>query len=172
MSEKITQGEQSAVIRRQVVWRNWSEQIAEKQFSVKTCTMSRKKEDLLYMEIVVASTKRERFSNWSCYEAVKNIYKQQLATLKILSFKVVLNNSNLFLPATNVLNHSWSSSSTPPYDQNPVLNFSFSRQLQQNPMMCSYNKTHVSPYDPTKLAIHSILRAEDDFISNWGQNFR
>ena len=36
--------------------------------------------------------------------------------------------------------------------------------------MCSYNKTQVSPYDPTKLAIHSILRAEDDLISNCGQN--
>ena len=38
--------------------------------------------------------------------------------------------------------------------------------------MCSYNKTHVSPYDPTKPAIHSILRPEDDLISNCGQNFR
>ena len=38
--------------------------------------------------------------------------------------------------------------------------------------MCSYNKTQVSPYDPTKLAIHSILRPEDDLISNCGQNFR
>ena len=38
--------------------------------------------------------------------------------------------------------------------------------------MCSYNKTHVSPYDPTKPAIHSILRPEDDLISNCGQKFR
>ena len=38
--------------------------------------------------------------------------------------------------------------------------------------MCSYNKTQVSPYDPTKLAIHSILRPEDDQIPNCGQNFR
>ena len=38
--------------------------------------------------------------------------------------------------------------------------------------MCSYNKTQVSPYDPTKLAIYSILRPEDDLISNCGQNFR
>ena len=37
--------------------------------------------------------------------------------------------------------------------------------------MCSYNKTQVSPYDPTKLAIHSILRPDDDLISNSGQNF-
>ena len=38
--------------------------------------------------------------------------------------------------------------------------------------MCSYNKNQVSPYDPTKLAIHSILRPEDDLISNCGQSFR
>ena len=37
--------------------------------------------------------------------------------------------------------------------------------------MCSYNKTEVSPYDPTKLAIHSILRPDDDLLSNCGQNF-
>ena len=38
--------------------------------------------------------------------------------------------------------------------------------------MCSYNDTQVSPYDPTKLAIHSILRPEDDILSNCGQNFK
>ena len=38
--------------------------------------------------------------------------------------------------------------------------------------MYSYKKTQFSPYDPTKLAIHSILRPEDDLISNCGQNFR
>ena len=38
--------------------------------------------------------------------------------------------------------------------------------------MCSYNKTQVAPYDPTKLAIHSILRPEDNLISNCGQNFK
>ena len=38
--------------------------------------------------------------------------------------------------------------------------------------MCSYNKTQVSPNDPTKLAILSILRPEDDLLSNCGQNFK
>ena len=38
--------------------------------------------------------------------------------------------------------------------------------------MCSYNETQVYPYDPTKLAIHSILRPEDDLKSNCGQNFK
>ena len=38
--------------------------------------------------------------------------------------------------------------------------------------MYSYNKTVLSPYDPTKLAIHSILRPEDDLISNCGPNFK
>ena len=37
--------------------------------------------------------------------------------------------------------------------------------------MCSHNETQVSLYDPRKLAIHSILRPEDDLLSNRGQNF-
>ena len=43
VSEKITEEEQSALIRRQVVWKNYSEQITEKQISVKTCTKFPKK---------------------------------------------------------------------------------------------------------------------------------
>ena len=38
--------------------------------------------------------------------------------------------------------------------------------------ICNYNKTQVSPYDPTKLSILSILRPEDDLISICGQNFK
>ena len=34
--------------------------------------------------------------------------------------------------------------------------------------MYNYNKSGLSPYDPTKLAIQSILRPEDDLISNCG----
>ena len=38
--------------------------------------------------------------------------------------------------------------------------------------MCNYNKSVLSRYDPTKLAIHSILRPEDDLISNCGPNVK
>ena len=38
--------------------------------------------------------------------------------------------------------------------------------------MYNYKKTQVSPYYPTKLAIYSVLRPEDDLISNCGQNFK
>ena len=38
--------------------------------------------------------------------------------------------------------------------------------------MYNYNKSGLSPYDPTKLAIHSILRPEDNLISNCGPNVR
>ena len=38
--------------------------------------------------------------------------------------------------------------------------------------MCSYNKTQVSTYDSTKLAIHSILRPEDNVISNCGPKLK
>ena len=44
VSAKITQEEQSRLIRRQVVWRNYSEQMTEKRNSVKICTKSRKTE--------------------------------------------------------------------------------------------------------------------------------
>ena len=44
VSEKFTQDEQSPLIRQQVVWRNYSEQLTEKQNSVKNCTKSPKKE--------------------------------------------------------------------------------------------------------------------------------
>ena len=32
--------------------------------------------------------------------------------------------------------------------------------------MCNHNKTQVSPYDATKLAIHLILRPEANLMSN------
>ena len=38
--------------------------------------------------------------------------------------------------------------------------------------MYNYNKSVLSPYDPTKLAVHAILRPEDDLISNCGRNLR
>ena len=38
--------------------------------------------------------------------------------------------------------------------------------------MYNYNNSGLSPYDPTKLAVHSILRREDDLISNCGPNVR
>ena len=38
--------------------------------------------------------------------------------------------------------------------------------------MYNYNKSVISLYDPTKLAIHSILRPEDDLISNCGPNLK
>ena len=36
----------------------------------------------------------------------------------------------------------------------------------------NYNKSVFSPYDSTKLAIHSILRPKDDLISNCGPNVK
>ena len=38
--------------------------------------------------------------------------------------------------------------------------------------MYNYNKSGLSPYDPTKLALHSLLRPEDDLISSCGPNVR
>ena len=38
--------------------------------------------------------------------------------------------------------------------------------------MYNYNKTIVSPYDPRKLAIHSISRPEDYLLSIFGPNVK
>ena len=38
--------------------------------------------------------------------------------------------------------------------------------------MYNYKISVLSPYDPTKLAIHSTLRPEDDLMSNYGPNVR
>ena len=38
--------------------------------------------------------------------------------------------------------------------------------------MYNYRKSELSPYDPAKLAVHSILRLEDDLISNCGPNVK
>ena len=38
--------------------------------------------------------------------------------------------------------------------------------------MYNYNKSVLSPYDPTKFAIHSVLRLEDDLITNCGPNVK
>ena len=38
--------------------------------------------------------------------------------------------------------------------------------------MYNYNKSGISPFDPTKLANYSILRPEDDLVSNFGPNVK
>ena len=38
--------------------------------------------------------------------------------------------------------------------------------------MHNYNKAVLSPYDPTKLEIHSVLRPEEDLISNCGLSLK
>ena len=38
--------------------------------------------------------------------------------------------------------------------------------------MYNYNESLLSPYDPTKLAIYSFLRPEDDLISNCSPNVK
>ena len=39
-------------------------------------------------------------------------------------------------------------------------------------MMFNYNKSVLSPFDPTKLAIHSFFRPGDDLISNCSSNMK
>ena len=60
----------------------------------------------------------------------------------------------------------------------PTIRFQYStfveieKLLLLQEAMYNYNKSVLSPYDPTKLAIPSILRPEDDLISNCGPNLK
>ena len=68
----MTEVEQSPLIKRQIVWRNYCEQMTEKQNSVgKFAPNPQKKKQLLYLEFFVASSKKEMLSIKSRYESVK-----------------------------------------------------------------------------------------------------
>ena len=60
----------------------------------------------------------------------------------------------------------------------PTIRFQYStfveieKLLLLQEAMYNYNKSVLSPYDPTELAIHSILRPDDDLISNCGPNLK
>ena len=117
MSEKITQGQQSPLIRRQVVWRNCTEQMTEKQNSVKTCTRSIEKET------------PPIYGNRCSFDQKRKNCPFKAGTNQLKSFKssnlplwIFLNSSNSLLAATNVPNHLWNFSTIPAYDQISVLN--------------------------------------------------
>ena len=124
VSEKITEEEQSPLIRRQVVLRIYYEQMTEPQKSFKTCTNSPKKETpSIYWNRCSFDQKRKSCPFKAGMNRLKSYKKQQLPTLQNHFLNIVANNSNSLLPATNVPNHWWSFSSKSAYDQNSVLNF-------------------------------------------------
>ena len=91
--------------------------------SNKTCTKClQKKKHLPWLEFFVFLTeKRNVFLPRYIWNG-KIVSKQQLAALEKHSLKIILNNSNLLLPATSVLNHCWIFSPIRTYGQNSVLN--------------------------------------------------
>ena len=79
----------------------------------------------------------------------------------------------MLLPATNAPSHCWNFSSIPGDDQKAVIvSVEIEKLHPLQEAICNHNETHVSPFDPTKLANHYILRPEDDLLSNCGQNFK
>ena len=93
--------------------------------------------------------------------------------LKSFKSSTCYSETSFLLPATNVPNHWLSFLSINADDQNSVLNFvEIEGFLLLQEVMCKYTKTQVSPYDHTKIAIHSIWRPDDDRKSNCGQNFK
>ena len=116
VSEKITEEEQSPLIRRQDVRRNYSEQMTEKQNSVKTCTKSPKRETPpIYGNRCSFNQKRK-----SCpYKAGMKRLKSYKSS-NLLLWKLILEKSST--AATNVPNRWWNFSTIPAYDQISVLN--------------------------------------------------
>ena len=85
VSEKITWEEQSPLIRWQVVWRKYSEQMTEKQNSVKTCTKSPKKErPSLYWNRCCLDQKRKVCPYKACMNRLKSYKSNNLLLCKII----------------------------------------------------------------------------------------
>ena len=96
---------------------------------------------------------------------VKVIQKQQLATLRKHSLKIVLNNSNWFLPGTKLFTKNCLRSEF----RAPLLPELKICSLFLHGAMYNYIKTQDSPNDLTKLTIQSISLPEIDLISNCGK---
>ena len=105
---------------------------------------------------------------WTMYKSYKIVWEQQLLTPENPYSKIVVNNSNLLFPATNIPNHRWKLSKLPAYDQNSVLNSVEMEKLlifASCDVQLQKNLTQYYPYDPKKLTNHSILHPEADLVS-------
>ena len=147
--------------------------MTEKQNSVKTCTKSPKKETLsIYGNRCSFDQKRK-----GCpYKAGMNQLKSSkssnlLLCIIILQISFPTTATRFFqlrtYPTTGEVSHQYLLTI-----RIQCTNLSKSNKFFLHKKRCAATiKTQVSPYDPTKLAIHSILRPEDDLISKCGQNF-
>ena len=123
VSEKITSVEQSSLIRRQVVRNNYSEEMTEKQNSVKTCSKASKKETpAIYGSRCSFDLKRKSCSFKVSMNRLKSYKSSNLLLWQFNLLKTVFNISNSFLQANNVLNPWWTSQSKPAYAQISVVN--------------------------------------------------
>ena len=106
-------------MRRQVVWINYSEQMTEKQYKVKTCTKSPKKgTPPIYGNSCSFDQKRKGCPIEVGMNRLK-LYKS--SNLRLILRKIVLSNSNLFLPATKLPNTWANFSPVPASDQKLML---------------------------------------------------
>ena len=96
----------------------------------------------------------------TCYSA-KSFFKKSFPTTATRFFQLRT------YPTTGEVSHQYLLTITNQCSSLSKLNY-FSLYKKR---FAATTKTQVSPYDPTKLAFHSILRPEDDLISNCGQNF-
>ena len=148
--------------------------MTEKQKSVESCTKSPKKETPpIYGNRCGFDRKRKGCPYEAGMNRLKSYKSSNVLLCKIILYISFPTTATRFLqlrtyPTTGEVSHQNLLTVRIQCSNLSKLNNFF--PLQE--AMLSYNKTKVSPYDPTKLAIHSILRPEDDVISNCGQNFK
>ena len=148
--------------------------MTEKQNSVKICTKSTKtKTPPIYGNRCSFDQKRK-----SCpYEAGMNRLKSYESG-KLLLWKIILWKSSSTAATRSFQLPTYPTTDEISQQLLPTIRFQCSPfvEIEQffplQETMYNYNKSALSPYDPTKLAIHSILRLEDDLISNCGPNVR
>ena len=75
------------LIRRQVVWRSYFEQITEKQLVITFAPNPQKRKDLPYMEIVVASTKGKGCPKKECMNRLKSYKSSNLLLWEFVLWK-------------------------------------------------------------------------------------
>ena len=147
--------------------------MTEKQNSVKTCTGSLKKETTPIYGTRCSFDQKKK----SCpFEAGMNRLKSNKSS-NLLLWKFILQKLSS-TAATRSFHQLLTYPTTGEISQQYLLTIRFRCStfieielifpLQES--MYNYKKSVLSPYDPTKLAIHSILRPEDDLTSNCGTN--
>ena len=163
-----------SVDKAEVVWRNCSERLTEKQTSVNNCTRPpKKKTPPIYINRCGFGQKGYGCPYKASMDRLKTYKWGNSVLCKIILQKTFSITSARFCQLAAYSTTGEFSQQNPPTIriQCPTC-VEIEKIFPLQEAIYNYNKTQVCPYDFTKLAIRSILRPVDDLISNCGQNFR